>query len=92
MIDSRTVLTNERVRELCIRMEWYTHGNSREYQKMLDSSNIDGVEDSDLESIAEDIVKHSDPECFTGADDEVCLVMWYLRNEACVTFYERKGE
>ena len=50
------------VRETCIRLEWYTHGNYADYQKMLDFVDSHKPTDRNINRVIEDIFNHSDRE------------------------------
>lgn len=52
-------LSRDDLRMLCIQQGYYTQGNNREYDRMLDKTKFE-ITDSVIISIAEDIYRHSD--------------------------------
>ena len=57
----RVCLEAEKVRELCVEHNFYTRGNSKSYEDMLNKCKDVSTPDSLME-IAQDIVDHSDVE------------------------------
>ena len=76
-----------RLRELCIRNKWYTHGTNEEYDILLHKVYDDNYEyinltTEKLAEIAVDIMEHSD----LPVDYDVCCVMFELARAASVCF------
>ena len=47
------------VREMCVNHHWYTRGNNKEYNKMLDFVEKHKPTLNNMIKVAEDIIKHS---------------------------------
>jgi len=98
--DNRIVTECRRMRaydvmQMCIKHDWYTHGDSRAYEKMLDFVSDNPVEAVTLEGmyyIARDIAKHSDLTeygcnlCEPEAE-AISTIMYALNDEATNIFY-----
>lgn len=71
-------LSARKVREMCIRCDFYTCGDNEAYSKMLGMCHEDMTPDEVLK-IAQDIVAHSDPdnEVLSEGDAE-CMALLYL--------------
>lgn len=87
IIEKRT-LSMYRLRNLCVRNNWYTRGTNEDYDRLLSSVHNDKYEAVEmttekLAELAEDIMRHSD----MSADYDICCVMFELA-EACVTCFE----
>ena len=50
------------VRETCIKFEWYTRGNSDDYDKMLNFVDSHKPTDRNISKVIEDIFNHSEQE------------------------------
>ena len=77
-----------RLRALCIRQNWYTHGTNTEYEHLLRELAHNGgghMTTEDLEAVALDIMEHSD----IDKEQDVCSIMWLL-NEASSTVFMRE--
>ena len=71
----------------CVEKRWYTRGTNQEYDRMLNMTK-EPYSIQLLETIAQDIVAHSE-ECWEGYDDAPKLnVMWELRNDCCYSYFE----
>lgn len=90
------IIDSESVRELCIKNGFYTRGDCRAYDYLLnnlcsDSGYSREVSDSDIEEIARDIVDHSNRNAFENLLDNIsfldCVrfVMFLLANDCCTT-------
>ena len=87
-------ITSDKVREMCIRHDYYTCGDCDEYSIML--ANVNFVDPDDVDSmatIAKDIFDHSDVKQF--CEDYVCSrgdvyahIMYNLYNECTETTIE----
>ena len=98
MIRVRRWLDSSKVREMCIRYNYYTRGDCRAYDKMLASA--DNLDANDLEAvkqIAVDIIDHSnmtsedtcsayDYFCNDGYKEDIEGVMYGLLSE-CTEMY-----
>ena len=62
MFKFERVWDTDSVRETCIRFEWYTQGNNRDYLKMLDFVDSHKPTDNNISWVVEDIFNHSDQE------------------------------
>lgn len=77
-----------KVRNLCIREQYYTCGDNREYEHLL-LDLCDGAELEDVVAVAEDILAHSDTERLMSHYDAGTLtevedtILEYLLNECC---------
>lgn len=72
----------DRVREMCIRMNFYTCGNNKEYEEMLDYVYEHKTpDDSDIYTVAVDILNHS-------KDQTLGNIMYSLVRDCVHTFYE----
>ena len=77
-----------KLRALCIKQNWYTHGTNAEYDHLLRDLTHNGgqhMSTDDIEAVALDIMEHSD------IDDEqdVCSIMWLI-NEASSTVFMKE--
>lgn len=81
-------LDMHRVWSKCVEKQWYTRGTNAEYDKMLNMTK-EPYSLYLLESIAQDIVAHSDDDCWEGYDDAPKLnVMFELAQDCCYRFFE----
>ena len=72
----------------CVEKQWYTRGTCEEYNRMLEMTK-EPYSLHLLESIAQDIVAHSNDECWEGYDDAPKLnVMFELKADCCHSFFE----
>lgn len=87
MIEVRR-LTMEDLERACIKNDWYTLGDCREYDTLLAKSDlITNVTTDELKKIARDIKYHSETEY------DVSSIMFILANEYCkYLFFEGVGE
>lgn len=67
------------LRSLCIKHDWYTHGNNEEYSALLDMTGLE-MTTLNLVKIAEDIKAHSDTEY------EITSILFELA-ETCFTVF-----
>ena len=83
-------LSRDDVRNMCIKHNLYTCGNSEEYTKLLDRCDVENIMSKMdvLESIATDIFNHSDIEQDGGT---VNTIAWYICTE-CVSYSMTDGE
>lgn len=80
--------TFERLRNLCIKENWYTDGSNEEYSEMLSkAAKISNLTTDDIVEIATDIYSHTDSLNITDKD-EFCNVMFKIASEACYTIFE----
>lgn len=81
----------DNVRSLCIKQNYYTHGDVVEYENMFNMvRNADADNVDEMEAIARDIWDHSDKETIMGTyneTEEACLIaiMYELYNSCCHT-------
>ena len=89
-IQPKTTIYADRVRAKCITQGWYTRGDVKAYTAMLEYvRKIEDVETEQILAIADDIYVHSNPDIWEGYDGNPVLnIMFELRNDCCVTFYE----
>ena len=88
-------MSSSDVVQMCIRHNWYTHGTTKEYEKMLDFVSEFRSEATDLEGlyfIARDIAKHSDLAEYgcspcEASSEAISTIMYALTNEATNLFY-----
>lgn len=87
-------IDNMKVRGLCIKDSFYTRGTCEEYDNLLfNLCEKEEVTLEDLETIAIDILDHSDwrkkkDEYGCSFDELRAIVMTNLINECCMTFVE----
>ncbi|MBR3239175.1 MAG: hypothetical protein IKF99_12125 [Oscillospiraceae bacterium] len=84
-IKERRTLAPHRLRALCIRCNWYTHGDNAEYDHLLRVLTHDGMEHmttEDIEAVARDIMEHSN----IDEEQDLLSVMWTV-NDACDTVF-----
>lgn len=58
MIETRKLYYDD-LRQLCIKNNWYTQGNCKDYENMLNMSEKDNITTNDIVAIATDIMNHS---------------------------------
>lgn len=81
-------IVGEKVRQICIDNNWYTHGDVTEYSKMLDycfaTKTSEGSLEDAIYSIAEDIYLHSEMRSETehSREDYIQNVMYYIATDA----------
>lgn len=79
---------SEDVRTMCVNHHFYTHGDIRAYERMLNS-----IEDADptienIFTVAADIVNHTEPEYDEGSHKwNIEHVMFLLNKEVIITTY-----
>ena len=74
------------VRTICINNEWYTRGDNSAYSLMLEFVDTAPPTTENIYSVAEDIRIHSNTEA------DVTSIMFILRRDAVMTFYEVEEE
>ena len=80
--EERTWISDD-VRSLCIRHKWYTAGNIKQYDKMLDFVAQNEPTALNIYKVAKDILEHtSDERCETVEN-----IMFHLGKEVCITFF-----
>ena len=79
-----------RVRQACIKHDFYTCGDDDDYSAMLDQVRDLRPTTANIYLIAKDIFDHSDTE-EKWEDLTVEYVMYVLSNEAVITTYTIKG-
>lgn len=82
------LLTPFKLRNLCIKNNWYTRGTNDEYNHLLRELTHDGREHmttEDIEAVALDIMGHS----YIDEEQDVCSIMWSV-NEACNTVFVKE--
>lgn len=88
-------IDSDKVRQLCIDWGFYTRGDCRSYDHLLndlcsDSGHYKEVSDSDIEDIARDITDHSDRKAFEETTENTtflgCLriVITLIANNCCI--------
>ena len=89
MIVENVKMDMQSVWNKCVEKRWYTRGTCEEYNRMLEKTK-EPYDLNLLVDIAQDIVAHSDDECWEGYDDEPFLnVMFELKEDCCTSFFER---
>lgn len=53
------ILHSDKLRSLCISMNWYTEGSCDEYVNLLNMCDKENITTDDIVAIATDIMKHS---------------------------------
>ncbi len=89
------IISSDDVRSMCIRYDFYTCGDCKDYMHMLNDlcggSHRREVSDLDIEMVARDIVSHSCKERFVDIADDTsfttCLktVICLIANDCCTT-------
>lgn len=73
------------VRKMCIRNEWYTHGNNEDYSKMLNYvDTVDNWTESKVLKVAKDIVKHSNNRIFSSDIEFMEVVLFEIYNNTMI--------
>lgn len=81
------ILHSDKLRSLCISMNWYTEGSCDEYVNLLNMCDKENITTDDIVEIAVDIMKHSSDSTerpLTSYAFEVARI--------CVTFIEEYTE
>lgn len=73
-------LDSYNLKALCIRKNWYTRGDCKAYEKLLDMCEVDNVTTNRIYKMALDIKAHSD------TDYEVSSIMFEIA-KICNTFF-----
>ena len=90
-------LRSEKVRNMCIRYEYYTCGDCRAYERMLGMCDRISADDpNEVKRIAEDIYYHSrmsedDDDIYSelySLEDNIAGIMYGLYNECMETLVE----
>lgn len=81
-----------KVREMCIRHQYYTCGDNAAYTKMLQNVGLTDADNMEqMQEIADDIYFHSDTDRIMseyGCDEAEVMdsILYNLYNECCTTF------
>lgn len=92
----RRVIDADKLRAACVRYDWFTRANVREYNRVLDDARDHGVNgkwianNGYLVSLMEKIMECSDPAVYEGMDDTG--ILFVLANECCTTIFTRESE
>lgn len=80
------------IRNICIKMDWYTRGTCNEYNKMFENAEAREATPEAIYETAKDIFNHSDMDYYRNSgysDDEIIQnVMCYLVNDATYSSIE----
>lgn len=82
-IERRYLFRND-LRVLCIRKNWYTCGDNKEYDNLLHSFDEGNITTDVIVEIATDIVEHSD----NISLDDITSVMFEIADCCYITFEE----
>lgn len=91
-------IDTDKLRNICIKNNWYTRGTNREYSNMFKMCEKDNISTNDLYEIAKDIYEHTSVEdaksgCSVEYSDiENILNMMIYVNESSYVFYETETE
>ena len=83
----------DKVRSMCIRNDYYTHGTCEEYAEMFEMCKVENPTTEDFAEIATDILYHSDKRKMkesTGLsmqESRKCI-MFELINDCTITYIE----
>ena len=82
-----TIISSEKVRNLCVENGYYTDGSNYEYSELLNVLCDKKYTDTRLVAIMRDIVKHTDIDaCFTNCNnDEIYEILAYQIANNCTT-------
>lgn len=73
------------VRNMCVREDFYTHGDCADYKQMLDFvESHKEPDDLDIYLVAKNILNHTNP----AFEQTVDNIMYILANDVIVYFYE----
>ena len=83
----------DKVRSMCIRNDYYTHGTCEEYAEMFEACNVENPTTEDFAEIATDILYHSDKRKMkesTGLSIQELrkCIMFELINDCTITYIE----
>ena len=86
-----TTMSANSVRAFCIKHQFYTRGDCKAYEKMLDyvSNHFDRVTTNIVARVAEDIINHTDMGRLDTEDMDIESMMFLLDKECINRFYER---
>ena len=85
-IEKRKMLAFD-LRTLCVKKDWYTHGNNEAYENLLHRvDSTENITTDDMVEIAADIIEHS--EMSVDELENVCFEL----SEICHTFIEEYTE
>lgn len=91
-------IDHNKVRNLCIRDEYYTMGDNDAYEHLLYElcNEEKEITMDELEEITADIMKHSDVEWlrykyYFSEEELFAGILWKLINECCTIFLEKTG-
>ena len=71
----------DRLRNLCIKYNWYTHGNTEEYNNLLTMTKVENITTETLVEMANNIFEHS------KVDYEVTTILFEL-SLICYSIFE----
>ena len=93
MVKVKRWLDRDLVRKMCIEYNYYTHGDNRAYEAMLNEADNLDVENLDaVVEIARDIVFHSDISAYSDLGDmEILEGMIYGLLKDCTEMYVEMG-
>ena len=101
MIYYQVVISKWEMRDLCIKYHWYTRGDSKAYDNMLDMCDDAGgsvkMTEELLNKLTEDILLHSDwtdlEENGYDTQDIMERVAWLIMNEGTTTriYFNKEG-
>ena len=83
----------DKVRSMCIRNDYYTHGTCEEYAEMFEMCKVENPTTEDFAEIATDILYHSDKRKMkesTGLSMQELrkCIMFELINDGTITYIE----
>lgn len=77
-----------RIREECIKNDWYTWGDCEEYNDMLTFARRSEYSAANLYKIARDIFEHSEKEHLPEGNDGIECIMFVVERFATFTTFE----
>lgn len=81
-----------RIRNICIKMDWYTRGTCDEYSKMFETAEREEATPEGIYEVAKDIFEHSNMDHYIRdgySEDEIIQnVMCYIVNDATYSTIE----
>ena len=82
------ILHADKVRELCIRQNWYNAGNNQNYDDILEYAEGHNGTLEDIRYIAEDIYNHTVSDDWDSYNKKDILenIAFHLVNDCCTTF------
>ena len=83
-VKERRWMDIDNLRKLCISHGWFTHGNNKEYEKLLNMTNARNITTARIFEMARTIMQYSDPETYEILELEGIM---YCLGEICYTSF-----